>query len=345
MRSKFNVSVIALMSALLFASALSASAQDAKISHDFAWGKFDLSQRIADKIKARQPVKITVAAAATAIPRMSTEMRAGMERSCAEPRNGLVVDCSLIGPVNIDANLQLSQLETLLSSSSIDSQGIPVFTLNVDVEQSHRFAFWALDEEQAGKASGMATANLVKKKGLAVDTVALGSSTPDGAWARSRMKGFMVGYKNVFADAKFFNAADSALPTGNGFSVKEALASVTPFLTAHPEVNIFFHTDQAVEGVGKVIQNLGLQGKVFTTGFNVTGAILDSVKQGVTLATIDQNYAAQTYAATQQCIKFLTKGELPDSPVNHITPVVITAAGGEGQLDADTALKDLRSAR
>lgn len=363
-RSESRTSLIAV--ALATGALLSSSAhgQDAAVSHEFSWGKFELAPRIAEKLQAKQPINIVVGAMATAIPRMGTEMKAGMQRSCAEPGNGVAVDCSLVGPVNTDANLQLAQLETLLSSSSIDclvvqspkpgqfvriidrmvDQGIPVFTFNTDVDKSRRFAFWALNEEQSGEANGIATANLVKEQNISVDTIALGSSAPDDAWARSRMKGFATGYKTVFPDAKFFNDYQSAVPTGNGYSVKEALASVTPFLTAHPEVNVFFHTDQGVEGVGKVIENLGLQGKTYVSGFNVNSAILDSIRKGVTLVTIDQNYAAQTYAATQQCVKFLSKGEVPADPINYIEPMVITAKGGDGQLDAGTALKELQSA-
>lgn len=143
----------------------------------------------------------------------------------------------------------------------------------------------------------------------------------------------------------FFDDADHAVPTGNTYSVKEALTTVTPFLTAHPEVNLFFHTDKGIEGVGDVIQNLKLQGKVYASGFNVSSAILDAIKKGVTLVTIDQNHAAQTNAGTQQCVRFLTKGEARANPINHIDPVVITAAGGDGGLDAETALKQLESSK
>jgi len=316
-------------------------------------------------MKAGEPVKIVVDVMATAIPRMGTEMRAGMEKGCSNPDNKIQTKCSLTGPINTDANKQLSQLETMLHANAVDclvlqsplpgqfvrvidesvNQGIPVFTFNIDVDKSRRFAFTALDEEQAGAVNGEATAKLVKEKNLKIDTVAMGSSAPDEAWARSRMVGFEKGYKKIIPDAKFFNDASHAVPTGNTYSVKEALTTVTPFLTAHPEVNLFFHTDQGIEGVGDVIQNLKLQDKVYASGFNVSSAILDAIKKGVTLVTIDQNYAAQTNAGTQQCVRFLTKGESPADPIIHIDPVVITAAGGNGGLDAETALKQLESSK
>lgn len=367
-RTRFSrTASIAVICAGLLSPAIAGGvdAPDTARTHQFPWGTFKLAPRTIDSMKAGEPVKIVVDVMATAIPRMGTEMRAGMERGCSKPDNGVETKCSLTGPVNTDANKQLSQLETMLHSNAVDclvlqsplpgqfvriidefvNQGIPVFTFNIDVDKSHRFAFTALDEEQAGAINGETTAKLIKEKNLKIDTVAMGSSAPDEAWARSRMVGFAEGYKKVISDAKFFNDAEHAVPTGNTYSVKEALTTVTPFLTAHPDVNLFFHTDQGIEGVGDVIQNLKLQGKVYASGFNVSSAILDAIKKGVTLATIDQNYAAQTNAGTQQCVRFLTKGEVPADPINHIDPVVITATGGNGGLDAETALKQLEGSK
>lgn len=331
-------------------------------SKKFPWGEFKLAPRTIESLKAGSPAKVVVDVMATAIPRMGTEMRAGMERGCKEAAGGLQMDCSLVGPVNTDASKQLSELETLLASNSVDclvlqtplpgqfvrvinkfiASGTPVFTFNIDVDKSNRFAFTALNEEEAGRINGVATANLVKKQNLSIDTVAVGSSAPDQAWARSRMIGFVKGYKEVIPDAKFFNDAQSAVPTGLSYSVKEAITTVTPFLTAHPEVSLFFHSDQGVEGVAKVIENLKLKGKVFTSGFNVSTGILTSVIDGVTLVTIDQNYAAQTNTGVQQCAAFLTKGEVPADPINYISPVVISAEPMEGGLSAAEALKTLQ---
>lgn len=325
------------------------------------WGQFKLAPRIVESLKSGNPAKITVDVMATAIPRMGPEMRAGMERGCASSASGLSMKCTLVGPINTDPNQQLSQLETLLASEGVDclvlqtplpgqfvriidkyiDQGIPVFTFNIDVDKSKRFAFTALNEEEAGRVNGVETAKMVKAKKLRIDTVALASSAPDQAWARSRMVGFVKGYEEVIPDAKFFNDPASAVPTGLSYSVKETLTTMTPFVTAHPNVNLIFHTDQSVEGVGDVIRNLKLQGKVYTSGFNVSRAILSSVIDGVTLVTIDQNYAAQTNEGVNQCAAFLTKGDLPAKQLNYISPVVISAEGVDGGLKAADALKGL----
>jgi ABC-type sugar transport system substrate-binding protein len=331
-------------------------------SHQFPWGEFHVAPRVTEKVKAGKSITVVVDVMATGIPRMAAEMRSGMQRACSEQK-GVKMECQLTGPVNTDIPKQLSQLETLLRSEQVDclvlqpplpgeftniineyvNAGIPVYTFNIDVPNSHRFAFTALNEKQAGEVNGFTTATLVKQKGLHIDQIALGTSAPDEAWARQRMEGFIVGYKKVFPDAKFFNDPQHGFPTGNHYSVQEALNTVTPFLTAHPEVNLFFHTDQGVEGVGDVIQNLKLQGKVFTSGFNVTRAILDSISRGVTLVTIDQDYPLQTKVATESCAKMVAKGETPSDPLNYIPPTVITRDGAAGTSDVKSALKRLEA--
>jgi len=113
---------------------------------------------------------------------------------------------------------------------------------------------------------------------------------------------------------------------------------------AHPEVTLFFHTDQGVEGVGNVIRNLKLNGKVFTSGFNVSGAILDAVDDGTTLVTIDQGFDNQAQAPVEQCAKYLATGETPADPLQYLRPIVITKAGGEAELSVEAGRDRLKAA-
>ena len=62
-------------------------------------------------------------------------------------------------------------------------------------------------------------------------------------------------------------------------------------------MNLFFHTDQGVEGVGIVIRDNNMAGKVWTRGFNVSEQILDLIDQGIILVTINQGFDNQAEAA------------------------------------------------
>lgn len=320
------------------------------LSHKFAWGDFTLASRIADKLKAGEKINIIDDIQGTALPIMGAEMRIGMQRACDKEQSRLGINCRLTGPVTTNSGAQLAELETLLNGNQVDclalqsplpdqyvdvinkyvAAGIPVFTFNNDVPNSKRFAFYALSEKEAGAINGAQTANLVKSQGLKIDTIAMGSGQPSGPWAQNRMAGFEEGYKSVFPNAKFFNDSKSGIPTGDNFTTKEVLNSVGPFLQAHPNVNLFFHTDQGVEGVGLVIKNQKLTGKVWTSGFNVSGPILDSIESGSTLVTIDQGFDNQAEAPVSACVDYLTTGSTPADPLQFLKPIVITKTGGSG---------------
>lgn len=335
-------------------------------SREFSWGTFKLAPRIIEKLKAGEKPNVVVDIEGTGIPIQGAEMRIGMQRGCDNAAAaGTPVNCRITGPVNPNTSQQLAELETLLNSAQVDclaiqpplpnqfiniinkyvDAGIPVYTLNIDAANAKRFAFYALNEVNAGEINGEATAQLIKKNGVQVNEIAMGSGAPDQPWAQSRMEGFITGYKKVFPDAKFFNDAKSGIPTGKNFTTQEVLNSVTPFLTANPQITLFFHTDQGVEGVGNVIRNLNLTGKVYTSGFNVSGPILDAIDGGTTLVTIDQGFDYQAQAPVEQCAKFLATGETPDDPLQHLRPIVITKAGGENQIDTQEGRERLKRAK
>lgn len=356
--------VASLSGAVLSAHAAGVTVPDPAKTHTMPWGEFKLAPRIVEKLAKGEKANIVVGIEGTGLPIQGAEMRMGTAKGCETANTMLPADCRMVGPVNPDTTQQLAELETLLNSGQVDclalqpplpnqftaiinkyaAAGIPVFTLNIDAPKAKRFAFYALNEVQAGTINGEETAKLVKAQGIDVKEIALGSGAPDQPWAQARMEGFIKGYKSVFPDAKFFNDAKSGIPTGKNFTTQEVLNSVTPFLTAHPEVTLFFHTDQGVEGVGNVIRNLKLGGKVFTSGFNVSGAILDSVGAGTTLVTIDQGFDNQAQAPVEQCAKYLTTGETPADPLQYLRPIVITQKGGDAQIDVDAARARLKAA-
>jgi ABC-type sugar transport system substrate-binding protein len=360
-----TTSIVGGCAALLAATFATFQPVSAADSVTAEWGTFTLAPRIASKIKDKQPANIIVSIMGTGVPLLSAQVRKGTDKACAANQGSLPLDCRIVGPVNPDSGQQLSELETILGSNQVDclalqaplpnqftavvnkfaAAGVPVFTFNIDAPKGKRLAFYALNEEAAGAINGKATATILKGKKVTVTEVAMGSGAPDEQWARERMKGFMAGFKSVMPDVKFFNDEKSGIPTGANFTTLEVLNTVTPFLTAHPEVNLFFDADQGVEGVGDVIRNLKLTGKVYTSGFNVSRAILDSISQGQTLVTIDQAFDNQAQAAVAQCAAFLKNGKVPSSPMQYLAPIVITRSGGSGQLDVEAARERVKQSR
>jgi ribose transport system substrate-binding protein len=337
---------------------------DAAKTHTFSWGTFKLAQRIIDKAASGQALNVVVNNQGVAIPVFGAEQKIGTDRGCAANQAKLKIACRLTGPASTDATAQLAELETLLSSGQVDclgiesptpdafvdiinkyvAAGVPVYTQNTDVPNSNRFAFFALNERASGNADGVATANLVKAKGYTIDTIGMGSGGPEAPWAQDRMGGFEAGYKTVFPDAKFAQDEKTGLPTGKDYTTEEVVSSVGPYLTGNPNVNLFFHTDQGVEGVGLVIKDKNLTGKVWTSGFNVTLQILDLMDAGIILVTINQGFDNQAEAAVNACVNYLTTGDTPADPLAYLQPIIITKDGGTGQqtsADARTHLKQV----
>jgi len=335
---------------------------DAAKTHTFSWGEFKLAQRIIDKAASGQALNVVINNQGVATPIFGTEQKIGTDRGCAANQAKLTIACRLTGPASTDATAQLAELETLLSSGQVDclgiesptpdafvdiinkyvAAGVPVFTQNTDVPNSNRFAFFALNERQAGNANGVATANLVKAKGYAIDTIGMGSGGPEAPWAQDRMGGFLAGYKTVYPDAKFAQEEKTGLPTGNKYTTEEVVSSVGPYLAGNPNVTLFFHTDQGVEGVGLVIKDKNLTGKVWTSGFNVSLQLLDLMDAGIILVTINQGFDNQAEAAVNACVNYFTTGDTPADPLAYLQPIIITKDGGTGQqtsADARTHLK------
>jgi ABC-type sugar transport system substrate-binding protein len=336
--------------------------EDAR-SRDFDWGTFTLAQRIIDKAAAGQPLNIVVNNQGTAIPVFGAEQAIGTERGCqVNADRGLLIECRLTGPASTDQTSQLSELETLLTSDQVDclgiqsplpdafvdiidryvDAGVPVFTQNTDVENSKRFAFFALNERDAGRVNGETTANLVNSLGLEIDTIAMGSGGPEAPWAQDRMGGFQEGYQSVNPDTQFAQDERSGLPIGSpGYTLQEAIDQAGPYFQGNPNVNLFFHTDQGVEGVATVIEQQGRTDTAWASGFNVSLPILDFIDRGIILTTINQGFDNQAEAAVEACVDFLAEGMLPPDPLAYLDPIVITRDGGEGQQSAAEAREHL----
>jgi ABC-type sugar transport system substrate-binding protein len=336
---------------------------DAAKTHTFSWGTFKLAQRIIDKAASGQALNVVVNNQGVAIPVFGAEQKIGTDRGCAADQAKLKIACRLTGPASTDATAQLAELETLLSSGQVDclgiesptpdafvdiinkyvAAGVPVYTQNTDVPNSNRFAFFALNERASGNADGVATANLVKSKGYTIDTIGMGSGGPEAPWAQDRMGGFEAGYKTVFPDAKFAQDEKTGLPTGKDYTTEEVVSSVGPYLAGNPNVNLFFHTDQGVEGVGLVIKDKNLTGKVWTSGFNVTLQLLDLMDAGIVLVTINQGFDNQAEAAVNACVNYLTTGDTPADPLAYLQPIIITKDGGTGQQSSADARAHLKT--
>nr|ADI22932.1 ABC-type sugar transport system, periplasmic component [uncultured actinobacterium HF0500_35G12] len=314
---------------------------------------FTLSADTATKLASGEKVKILTIVNGTAIPIFGEQVRLGADRACDAGTSKYAAECQFAGPPQGDVVELVNQLEAILAAGGIDclalqtfppgalvdivdrevDGGMPVFTYNVDIPDSKRFAQYALNELAAGTLVGQTTANIVVANGLDVKKIALGTGDPAGQWAQDRMEGFRAGFTEVLPDTEWHNDHLSGIQTAVNWTVQETVDTVGPFLAANPDVDLFFHTDQGVEGVGIAIRDQGRTGEVFTSGFNTSAQILELIDGGEILVTADQGFDNQAELATTACFDLLFEGEMPADEYPAMDPVIIANAPGARSTD------------
>jgi simple sugar transport system substrate-binding protein len=174
------------------------------------------------------------------------------------------------------------------------SQGIPVVTFNIDDSHhgapgsSCRMAFMGQNFVDAGYALGkrmIADGHL--KKG---DKIFTPVEAPQATYAVQRHEGVQKALSEIGATSEIL---------GVGNDSGQALSLMTQYLIGHPDTAAVIGlgqnpTSQAVQA----IKDAGL--KIPAGGFDVSKSILDDIKNGRLIATVDQQpYSQGFYAVTQ----------------------------------------------
>jgi simple sugar transport system substrate-binding protein len=174
------------------------------------------------------------------------------------------------------------------------AQGIPVVTFNIDDSHhgapgsSCRMAFMGQNFVDAGYALGkrmIADGHL--KKG---DKIFTPVEAPQATYAVQRHEGVQKALSEIGATSEIL---------GVGNDSGQALSLMTQYLIGHPDTAAVIGlgqnpTSQAVQA----IKDAGL--KIPAGGFDVSKSILDDIKNGRLIATVDQQpYSQGFYAVTQ----------------------------------------------
>jgi simple sugar transport system substrate-binding protein len=184
-------------------------------------------------------------------------------------------------------------------------QGIPVVTFNIDDSHhgapgsSCRMAFMGQNFIAAGYALGkrmIAEGHL--KKG---DKVFTPVEAPQATYAVQRHEGVQKALSEIGATSEIL---------GVGNDSGQALSLMTQYLIGHPDSAAVIGlgqnpTSQAVQA----IKDAGL--KIPAGGFDVSKSILDDIKNGRLIATVDQQPYSQGYFAVTQLALNLKYGLWP----------------------------------
>ena len=277
-------------------------------------------------------------------PAMGEGWARGAEEVAA--RYGGAVEARVVGPWGDDPDAQAAEIDELVTAGEVDclaveaaaggelarvidraaNSGVPVFTVGADSPDSKRFAFYGLDDRDAGVHTGRLVGRWALDGRILLRKAAVLAA--DAADERSRllMEGFVAGMGEELPDLEFVNGPDTAASLGD--DPEAAYEAAGEWIEAHPDVDIIFHPDPSLEQASRYIAVQALYGEVSTAGFHLSGAVLNYVYEGVVVAAMVPGLANQAAAAADACGDFLLAGAYDTGHV-AVDPTAVTEANIE----------------
>jgi simple sugar transport system substrate-binding protein len=167
--------------------------------------------------------------------------------------------------------------------------GIPVVSYNADAPGNARLAYIGQDLKLAGEKMGE---RIVADVGSG--EVALFIATPGSANLQPRIEGAERAIKNS-------GKAITIHTVATGAAVQGEQSTIEAFYQSHKGVKGMYAVDGgSTESLAKVMQKLGLKGKVHAGGFDLTEQTIKLLKEGFLDFTIDQQPYLQGFVPTFQ---------------------------------------------
>jgi ribose transport system substrate-binding protein len=321
----------------------------------FKWGTFTLSSRIAGKVKAKQSLNFALSFQILNEPGAPSELRAGLKAGAIQVQKelGAKINTTLIGPPNTDPPTQIAQINQKVAANQVDcagvepvtpgafvpvinktmGAGVPMMTVNTDSPASHRIGYYGVNDAdsgpnyasalQTGKVAGAFTVAWAKAShvNLNTKTAALVTGDTTASWAQGRMRGWVETVHKAFPQMKVVGSPTNAFTTG--YIPADIFNKMSSFMTGHPQVSLYFSSDWEAAEIGQLIGQRHLKGKVFALGYNIDGTIVNDLKQGLILGTLDQRFDLQSQTFVVGCARYLLTGKVPGA-FNFVQPSIWT---------------------
>jgi ABC-type sugar transport system substrate-binding protein len=306
----------------------------------FKWGTFKLKSNIAAKVRKHQAVNVLVEGQADGLPVISKIFRDAAKASVKIADKTYPIHFKYYAPPGNAYNepLQISQISAQLNAGQIDclavvpttstglnklisqmvGRGIPVFTIGVPTQGGRDFANYSQIPLKEGTFVATKLVKWMKANHKNFKVFAVTSALPPQVWAQGRMASFVKTIKKLVPGAKFVNDQSSALDTS--LDPTTTYDRTKAFLQGNSSVQVVMNTDIGAAAQDKAIVDLGLQGKVFTVGWNVNRDNLNYIKQGVQIATFDQNIPTQASLGVTACSTFFKTGKIQANTLK-LTPI------------------------
>jgi ABC-type sugar transport system substrate-binding protein len=326
------------------------SSSGASKTYKLSWGTFKLSSAIATKIQNKQPLVFDLSFQETSEPGAPNLLRAGMQAGAAwiKKTYGVTVNVNLIGTPQTNPPQQISQIQSLAGAAQFDcvgvepvtpgafnnvinstmNSGIPVMTVNTDSPDSHRLAYYGVDDTDSsspqwtGKIAGDFTVNWAKQNNVNLTSAALVTGDTTASWAQGRMQGWTQAVTAAFPNIKVSGTPTNAFTTG--YTPATIQSDMQAYMTGHSGTQFYFDSDWGAAEIAQLIGSQHLKGKVYTLGFNVDSTYIKDLQDGTLIGTVDQRYDLQAENFVKGCGQLLLGGKAPTSPYQYINPSIWT---------------------
>ncbi|MBN1265211.1 MAG: sugar ABC transporter substrate-binding protein [Anaerolineales bacterium] len=272
------------------------------------WG-YELDPVIAEHVANGDPLVIRVS-----YHDVSNEFAPFIREGVDQAAEDFNVDVQLVGPVGVDAEAQIAELESLIeagvdglaiSSVSTDAlapfinrtleMGIPVVSFNSDNPSSNRLAYFGQDMVQAGYTAAKELAERLGGEGKVIIT----TLDAGAQWSIDRE----TGARNAFEE---YDGIEVLATINCGTEPQEIYSNIENAMLTYPDVNGILGLECCTHGpAGEFLVNNDMVGEVMIVGFDLVPQTLELIQDGTNEATFDAAPERQSYEAIKQLIAFL----------------------------------------
>ena len=190
----------------------------------------------------------------------------------------------------------------------LSEQGIPVVTLNTDIENTRRIAYVGSHYTKSGSTA----AGLLRLMTHGEVHVGIITGSSNSLCHTERIAGFTESLK-PFSDT--IHIAEIVEVHDDEF---ESYEKTTVLLKRHPEINALYFVAGGVYGGCRSVKALGLQNQMRIVAYDMVPTTKELLRQGIISAVICQQPKLQGSKPLALLFTYLTTGELPDREQHYV---------------------------
>lgn len=208
----------------------------------------------------------------------------------------------------LEENCNLIILQPINHTSIADKinelyeKGIPVITINTDVENSKRVCYVGSDYYESG-ATACGLLGLLSH-GKATIGILTGSVQ---VWGHNQR---ILGFKSVL-DEKYPDIKVLEMAATND-EVNQGRRVATAMIHRHPDIDMLYCVAGGASGVCQAIEDTGNGNKIHVICHDKTPDIVEMMKKEIVVATIEQEPFQQGYQAVKKAFHCLVTGQAPE---------------------------------